>query len=196
MIVTPELGAQLRQRREALKLTQRAVANAVGVSDAWVGRLERGEAEASKPVLVALFGELRIGEHLAVLLHSELIPVEGLRIEERQGVVGLLEPRGIWWSGAGMYRLLPHGLKKTSKGVKLPNGDVFPLHPDYQGAIQNGPLPDGCFFDSNGQFRMPGHQRALTPREELLQLAQRLPEEQVRTACRLLEALLADGNEQ
>jgi len=53
-------GAALRTRRKALRLTQRDVAELVGVTRQTIGRLERGDATVALGTALAVAGALGI----------------------------------------------------------------------------------------------------------------------------------------
>ena len=60
MTVYKEMGQRLRQKRKELKLTQRQLANALGVTPGYIGHLERGTRVMSVEVLLMLCRELHV----------------------------------------------------------------------------------------------------------------------------------------
>ena len=55
-----EIGLRIRQKREELKLSRESFAEILGLSDYYIGQLERGERQMSLPVLVKISNCLHI----------------------------------------------------------------------------------------------------------------------------------------
>lgn len=55
-----EIGQRIRQRRKELKITQRELAAALGLTPGYIGHLERGTRSMSVEVLLMLCKELKV----------------------------------------------------------------------------------------------------------------------------------------
>lgn len=71
------IGYRMRQERETLELSRERFAERIGLSDYYVGQLERGERQMSLPSLVRIADSLRISLDYLVLgtvdCHAEYV---------------------------------------------------------------------------------------------------------------------------
>jgi len=78
-----KLGMRVRQQREMNNLTQAQLAEAVGVSNSFIGHIERGEKKASVETLVALCNAMGITPMLLLQDSlSDTVMQSQLRFEE------------------------------------------------------------------------------------------------------------------
>lgn len=68
-----ELGVRVRRRREALEMTQEALATAVGVSRSSIANIERGQHHAPVHVLLGLAEALKVDMGDLLPTHAELV---------------------------------------------------------------------------------------------------------------------------
>ncbi|WP_373232982.1 helix-turn-helix domain-containing protein [Cohnella sp.] len=66
------LGQRIRTERKKLSLTQEQLAERIGVSDAYIGQIERGERSPTLETLVKIAS--RLGVTIDYLLHDSLVP--------------------------------------------------------------------------------------------------------------------------
>jgi transcriptional regulator with XRE-family HTH domain len=66
------LGQRLRNERKKLAMTQEKIAEMIGVSDAYIGQIERGERSLTLDTLINLANKL--GVTVDYLLHDSITP--------------------------------------------------------------------------------------------------------------------------
>jgi len=99
------IGQRMRHERERLRLSREEFAEIVGLSDYYVGQLERGERQMSLPVFIKVAGCLHVSLDYLVwgknsindkYIHDESIPYEIFqkgKDTEIKELIGKLSPK-------------------------------------------------------------------------------------------------------
>lgn len=120
-----EIGRYLRVRRDALGLSPEVVANKVGISTGYLGRVERGTQQVALETLSRLFDALDVEaamrEHLVKLAHPTL-----LEAARGRRAYGLADPHDLIDLEASPY---PHAL------MRWPLFDVVACNEAYESAL-------------------------------------------------------------
>lgn len=70
--VSKEIGQLLKDRRKALNLTRQDVASAVGMTDGYISRIERGAADMTNPTFYAICAALKYPTGTTIDSHGNL----------------------------------------------------------------------------------------------------------------------------
>ena len=73
VIDTAAIGQRIREERKKLNLTREELAEILGLSDYYVGQLERGERQMSLPVLIRIVSCLHVS--WTTLLANTTMPI-------------------------------------------------------------------------------------------------------------------------
>lgn len=73
------IGQRIREERKKFQLSQEKLAEIIGISDYYIGQLERGERQMSLPVMVSMANALHISLDYLIFGDDNLVNIDNIK---------------------------------------------------------------------------------------------------------------------